>query len=141
MLMVCRMMEHSAGMMHDVTGMVDQFTRLMDQDTGIVGNFVDGTHMYGIWTCEFSVVVAILAFSLTGRLLQLAVPLQLGKQEDAHQRRSKAAVVQAEAAVEIRHRGHQQEVQEGRNDALLPAVFVGNGAQAVGIAQAHNNGL
>ena len=99
------MMENVTGMMHDVPGMVDQFTCLMDQNAGIVGNFMHRTHMYRIGTLEFAVVVTVLALSLSAGLLQLAVPFQLGQQEDADQRCSKAAIVQAHSTVPELHGG------------------------------------
>ena len=67
--------------------------------------------------------------------------LQLRHQQNAHQRRGKAAVVQAEAAVEVGHRGHQQIVHGTGHNAGGPAVLSRHRAQAVGKAQSHADGL
>ena len=57
-LVFYRMMEH-------FTGVVHQFTCLMDQHAGIVGDFMDRTHMHGIGALELAVVMAVLALSLS----------------------------------------------------------------------------
>ena len=66
---------------------------------------------------------------------------QLRHQNDADQRGGEAAVVQAVAAVEVGHGGHQQVVHHSGDEAVAPAVLVGDGAQAVGVAQTHHDGL
>ena len=67
--------------------------------------------------------------------------LEAGDHQQAHQGRGEAAVVQAHGTVEFRHRGDHAVVHHGRNHAIAPAVAVGDGAQAVGVAQAHDDGL
>ena len=67
--------------------------------------------------------------------------LQTGNHQQAYQRSGETAVVQAHAAVKHRHGGHHAEVHHGRQHTVEPAVFVGDGAEAVGIAQTHHNGL
>ena len=69
------------------------------------------------------------------------VALQGGEHQQAHQRCREAAVVQAHAAVELGHGGDHAVVEHGGEEAVAPAVLVGDGAQTVGIAQTHHNGL
>ena len=66
---------------------------------------------------------------------------QFGHQHQANKAGGEAAVIQAEAAVEVGHRGDQQVVQAGGQHTEAPAVLIRNGAQAVGIAQANHNSL
>ena len=73
--------------------------------------------------------------------LGLGKTLQNGDQKQAHKGRGEAAIVQAVAAVEQGDGGDQGIVHHGREEAVFPAVFPGDGAEAVGIAQADHNGL
>ena len=110
------------------TGMVQNFTGMVNQFSCIVNQTVDRAVSDRICALELAVIVAVFALSLLGGCFQLAVFFQLGQQEDADQRCCKAAVIQAEAAVEIGHGSYQQIMQESCNDTLLPAILIRNGA-------------
>ena len=69
------------------------------------------------------------------------VPLQTGDHQQTYQCSGEAAVIQAHTAMEHRNCGDHTEVHYGSAHAVEPAVFVSDGAEAVGIAQANHNGL
>ena len=92
-LVIHGVMEDLTGMVHDITGVVDQFTGMVYQFLRIMDNTVNGAHMDRIGSCEFAVVVAVLALSASGGSLQLAVLFQLGQQEDTHQSSGEAAAL------------------------------------------------
>ena len=69
------------------------------------------------------------------------MPLQSGNHQQTHQTGGETTVVQAHTAVEYRQGGDHTEVHHGCNHTIEPAVLVRNGAEAVGIAQTHHDGL
>ena len=67
--------------------------------------------------------------------------LQHGNHQQAHHSRGETAVVQAHAAMKLRHRGNHAEMHKRNNNAIIPAVLGGNGAQSGGIADTHHQRL
>ena len=61
--------------------------------------------------------------------------------KDAHQSCGKAAVIKAHSAVKLWNGGDDAVVEHSSRHAVDPTVSVGNGAQAVCIAQTDDNGL
>ena len=74
-------------------------------------------------------------------MLRHEMPFQSGNHQQAHQCSGEAAIVQAHTAVEFRYSGHHAEVHHRCTHTIEPAVFVSNGAEAVGITQSHHNRL
>ena len=74
-------------------------------------------------------------------MLRHEMPLQTGNHQQANQTGSETAIVQTHATVKYRQSGHHAEVHHGSDHTVEPAVFVRNRAEAVGIAQSHDNGL
>ena len=73
--------------------------------------------------------------------LGLAEFFQNGYQQDAHKDCGKAAVIQAEAAVQAGYKSDHTVMHHSCHETVLPAVLVANRRKSVGIAQTHNDGL